>query len=338
MSWLDLPTGYADPAHYVDAADPVERELRADAAQRHYLLELAPFGENAEETDRFNAKAAELAGKWGRHPSIAVRALWRGLQNAITEFTVDPERAGRRLQEIQREGADGQQNSTTIWSRTLRQAAELTGRWDPTINSFDRERADTGVERSTASPEQNLAAQFAATPLAEQRRQIAAVQMVQNAYADHTRTAESFSLEPYGAERVDELEDKLSRARWAYYAAKDAGVPPEVLASVYRAGVAGTYWHDGPGDFRLNPASGRGLPVLAASAGDLGADAAGAAPNSSSPDPPASAPDASTGGTEIGAAVQAAVADAEHADWQAVEHRDPNLTSPTAEPTRDLGL
>ncbi|WP_280465362.1 hypothetical protein [Nocardia brasiliensis] len=360
MSWLENPTGLNDPAYYVDAPDHTERRLRADAARHFYLLTVAPFGETTAQTQQFKAQAAQLATTWGRHESIALRTIWQNLQNAITHFGVAPEQARQQFAQLQR-GIEHGETNTVLW-RNWRQAAELTGHYEPGITGSDQDSARwQRVDRSAAAAtdlrrpatptvlDRALGATSApvsnqelpaiingtATPLVDPiPTQRQALEALQNLYAEHTRTVESHSeYTEYGLAKIDQLEAILATARQARVAAAQAGAPAEVITAVQRAGVQGTYWHERPGDPRRHPGPEQ-TPASPRENAHEWPIAPGPGPDS--PDPPATT--LASGGAEIGEAVQAAVAEHEHADWHDSERRDIDALSPIAETARDIGI
>ncbi|WP_280443408.1 hypothetical protein [Nocardia brasiliensis] len=367
MSWLDRPSGLSDPAHYTDAADGTERLLRADAARHFNLLEFAPYGETTEQTKQFKAQAAQLATKWGRHESVALRTIWQQLQNAITQFDVAPEQARRQFQQLHSAAGTGEGNSL-LW-RSWRQAAELTGHFEPGITGSEQDSArwqpverppdlhtvPTALERALGATTallgnddvdaiisgQNVTASHGTSARAEHLivvpTQRQALQTLQDLYAEHTRTAESHSaFTEYSLAKVDELEGILANARQARVAAAHAGAPVEVIRAVQQAGIGGAYWHEGPGDPRRHAAE--QSPNVHAIASDAHAET-GNAPDRDlgPPDPSLIEAGRPGGGAEIDEALQAAVAESEHADWSSLERHDANPARPTARPSPDLG-
>ncbi|WP_433574895.1 hypothetical protein [Nocardia brasiliensis] len=367
MSWLDRATGLSDPAHYTDAADGTERLLRADAARHYNLLEFAPYGETAQQTQQFKAEAAQLATKWGRHESVALRTIWQQLQNAITQFDVTPEQARRQFQQLHSAAGTGEGNSM-LW-RSWRQAAELTGhfepgitgseqdsaRWQPVDKSPDPHAAPTALERALGATStllgnddvdaiisgQNVTASHDTSARAEHLAAVPtqrqALQRLQNLYAEHTRTAESHSaFTEYSLAKVDELEGILANARQARAAAAHAGAPVEVIRAVQQAGTGGAYWHERPGDPRRHAAE--QAPNLHVIAGDAHIET-GIAPDHDLGPPAPTLIDAGRpgGGTEIDEALHAAVAASEHADWPPLERYHADPAPPAIEPSPDLG-
>ncbi|WP_378741205.1 hypothetical protein [Nocardia brasiliensis] len=407
MSWLERQSGPNSPEYYPDAADSLEAQLRADAAHWFYLREIAASAETPQQGAAFRAQAGKLAAKWSRHESVVRSNQWIRLRDAFLKWSMTPDQAAQELRELERAHAAGEQGVDEFGLRNLRQAGELTGRWEPGITGSEQDSArwqplprapsttvdanadhepgpaPANVADSTPSPRNVLdralgtpqslldleqvgaiiagtgrypeiaedlespdapgpAAipdQVPTTPAVEAlaATQREALQVLQDLYAEHTRTVESTndlaadSVE-YNLAKVAALEQISAKYRSARVAAALAGAPTEVIRSVCLAGQTGTYWRDGPGDPRLNPATGSSDP------GPMQLDRAPRRHDGlGAPDPPALAANLSNGGVAIGQAVDAASADAERPDWQqAPEGLDVNRSSPSHDATRDI--
>ncbi|MFF3224095.1 hypothetical protein ACFYV7_14985 [Nocardia suismassiliense] len=141
MSSPEWRTGPNSPDYYPDAADPVEAQLRADAAQWHYLREIAKTADTPEQSAKLNARAGELAVTWSRHDSLSRRIQWQRLRDTFAKWTNSPEQTARQMRELERAVAAGEAGVDQIGLRNLRQAGELTGRWEPGITGSEQDSA-----------------------------------------------------------------------------------------------------------------------------------------------------------------------------------------------------
>lgn len=127
MTWIADPIGYANPDYYLDAADRLEQELRADFAKYYQLREIAPFGLTPADTAEMNAHADSLAERWGAHESPQCRSTWESLQAAVLGWQVRPELARRTFDQLARARDTGELGVDESQWRTLQQARAVTG-------------------------------------------------------------------------------------------------------------------------------------------------------------------------------------------------------------------
>ncbi|MFB7718231.1 hypothetical protein [Nocardia sp. NPDC056100] len=127
MTWIAEPIGYANPDYYVDAADSIERQLRADFAKSYQLREIAPYGLTDADSAEMIAHAESLADRWGKHESPQCRHTWETLRSAVNEWGAHPDRARRNLDQLARARAVGEVIIDEVVWRSLHQARAITG-------------------------------------------------------------------------------------------------------------------------------------------------------------------------------------------------------------------
>ncbi|MEV0027910.1 hypothetical protein [Nocardia sp. NPDC050793] len=308
MSWPDPPRGPTDPAYWRDTASSLEAESRADFSLYYQLRLIAPHSETPEQQRELTARADELAAKHGRHESIEARTLWGQMQAAVAGWELRPETTRQLFARLDQARAAGDLPVDEMVWRNLRQAAELTGhlettvtgsdqdgaRWQPPQRSLDREahratafdRAlggrgpeldltdvdaviaetdrllaveeqagdlDRGEhEHTDLLPEQLRAAPVPDTGASEESeretRQLTALRALQDYTAEHARLAETWDGSPeHDQAQIARLESLLDAARTARINAADAGVPMADIDAAYLAGRDGHYWHQQPG-------------------------------------------------------------------------------------------
>ncbi|MFE9575308.1 hypothetical protein ACFYO1_02895 [Nocardia sp. NPDC006044] len=141
MSWLERRSGPSSPEYYPDAADPDEAQLHADAAQWHYLLEIADDADTSQQGVEFRTQAGQLAAKWSRHPSLVRQHQWIRQRDAFVLWRDHPDKAARDLRELERAHAAGGEGVDEFGLRCLRQAGEQTGRVEPGITGSEQDSA-----------------------------------------------------------------------------------------------------------------------------------------------------------------------------------------------------
>ncbi|MFX0578786.1 hypothetical protein [Nocardia nepalensis] len=281
MSWPDPRHAATDPAYYHDAADLTEAEIRADFTRYYQLRLFAPFAETPEQKQEFTTQADELAARWGRHSSIENRTQWEQLQAAVAGWEHRPEATRAAYDQIDRARTAGDIGVDAVVWRNLRQAAEVTGHLETTINGSDQDgvrwrppqhSAGRDAERTTlleralggrgpelaglaeidaiiAETDDLLAAEEELGDLdtgADERaaRQRAALRQLQDLTAEHAWLAERWDGSPEQDQaHIARLESLLAEARRARVDAADAGVPSADIEAAYRAGRDGTYRH-----------------------------------------------------------------------------------------------
>ncbi|MFC9432452.1 hypothetical protein [Nocardia sp. NPDC057030] len=141
MSWLERRSGPSSPEYYPDAADPDEAQLHADAAQWHYLLEIADDADTSQHGTEFRTQAGQLAAKWSRHHSLVRQHQWIRQRDAFVLWRDHPDKAARDLRELERAHAAGGEGVDEFGLRCLRQAGEQTGRLEPGITGSEQDSA-----------------------------------------------------------------------------------------------------------------------------------------------------------------------------------------------------
>ncbi|WP_109527695.1 phytochrome family protein [Nocardia aurea] len=281
MSWPDTqPESTTDPAYYHDAADPREAELRADFTRFHQLRLIAPFGETPDQVTEFMNQAHDLAAKW-RNAGHAEQRLWTQLDAASATFQSRPVTAVGAYGTLAQARAAGDPTVDELTWRTLRQAAQITGRIEPGINGSTQDGARSRPQDRSAGrtadpasvldralggrgPEITSLAEvdaiIAATDdllAAEEHHgdrdtgaverevtQRAALRRVQDLTAEHTRTSERFAgVVSHDQDLLGRLEDLLGQVRDARIEAATAGATQPDIDAAYIAGRDGTYTH-----------------------------------------------------------------------------------------------
>ncbi|MFI6041942.1 hypothetical protein ACIA8C_09925 [Nocardia sp. NPDC051321] len=311
------------------------------AAQELRKLERA-HAANADGVDEIGLRNLRQAGEQTGHLEPGVTG---SEQDSARWQPVTPAASANRAPSTDRGigRADANAAAATPWGRNVldRALGTVQSMLDPEevgaiIAGSDQHR-ETAEELGTLDIEESAAIpdQARTTPAGEATRlQRAALQVLQDLYAEHTRTVEAINdLAPdsveYNLTKVAELERISARYRSARVVAARIGAPAEVIKSVSLAGQAGTYWEDGPGDPRLDLTDPSLMPLDHAPEphASLGA-----------PDPSALATATPNGGVAIGQAVDAASTDAEHADWHTPETPDVSRSTPTHEVVKGVEL
>ncbi|WP_433709696.1 hypothetical protein ACQP2U_24865 [Nocardia sp. CA-084685] len=278
MSWPEPRYAATDPAYYHDAADQTEAQIRADFTRYYQLRLFAPFAETPEQKQEFTTQADQLAAQWGRHESIEHRRQWEQLQAAVSGWELRPEATRAAYTQIDQAKAAGELGVDEVVWRNLRQAAEVTGHVETTINGsnqdgvrwrppdhsaghdaehtslLDRALGGRGPELASlaevdaiiAETDQLLAAEEELGDLdtgADERaaRQHAALRRLQDLAAEHAWLSQRWDGTPEQDQaHIARLESLLAEARTARVDAADAGVPPDDIEAAYRAGRDGT--------------------------------------------------------------------------------------------------
>ncbi|WP_405180794.1 hypothetical protein OG225_06230 [Nocardia sp. NBC_01377] len=281
MSWPDTPPeSTTDPAYYRDAADPREAQLRADFTRFHQLRLIAPFGETPDQVTEFMNQAHDLAAKW-RTAGHAEQRLWSQLDAASATFQSRPVTAVAAYGRLAQAQADGDPTVDELTWRTLRQAAQITGRIEPGINGSTQDGARsrpqdrsagrtpdpasvldralggrgpeiaslTEVDAIIAATDELLDAEehygdSDAGAVEREVAQRAALRRVQDLTAEHTRTSERFAgVVSHDQDLLERLEDLLGQVRDARIEAVTAGASQPDIDAAYLAGRDGTYTH-----------------------------------------------------------------------------------------------
>ncbi|WP_280453702.1 hypothetical protein [Nocardia brasiliensis] len=141
MSWPERRSGPSSPEYYSDAADPDEAQLHADAAQWHYLLEIAGHADTSQQGAEFRTQASQLAAKWSRHPSLVRQHQWIRQRDAFALWRDHPDKAARDLRDLERAHVAGGEGVDEFGLRCLRQAGEQTGRLERGITGSEQDSA-----------------------------------------------------------------------------------------------------------------------------------------------------------------------------------------------------
>ncbi|TQM32692.1 hypothetical protein [Nocardia bhagyanarayanae] len=116
------------------AEEVAEADVRSAFTQHLRLREIARFAESAEQAADMESASRALAKRYGTHP------VWDELSGAFAVWRTNPAWAARMLAAVEAAAA-GVPDAAAAMLRSLRQAAEITGRRDPVIENNGQDAA-----------------------------------------------------------------------------------------------------------------------------------------------------------------------------------------------------
>lgn len=151
MSTEHTHTYPTDPTYYAarGVTDPVEQQMRADAAQEDQLMKDSRTVETLDEFDKCSDAAKEIRSQWVKHDSHTVRESWGYLSDARADWRHSPATMERFHDRILEDRVNGHNSAMSpVQWRSQQQAREMSGQgqWrevrDPYSSAAALERSD----------------------------------------------------------------------------------------------------------------------------------------------------------------------------------------------------
>lgn len=150
MSTEHTHTDPLDPTYYAarGATDPVEQQMRADAAREDRLMKESRAAETLDELDKCSDSAKEIRSRWVKHDSHTVRQNWGYLADARADWRSSPATMERFHDRILDDRVNGHSSAMSpVQWRSQQQAREMSdrGQWSEVRDPFSSTAA---LERS----------------------------------------------------------------------------------------------------------------------------------------------------------------------------------------------